>query len=53
MRIRRLFLYGLMAIATDPSVAQQNAKYLDPIEDRIDDLLLRVAVNDSAPQGVE
>jgi lysophospholipase L1-like esterase len=30
MRIGRLFLYGVMAIAAVPSVAQQKAKYLDP-----------------------
>jgi beta-glucosidase len=56
MTIRRLFLYGLMAIVTAPSVAQQNAKYLDPgipIEDRIDDLLPRMTIDEKVSQIVD
>src|SRR6266702_397099 len=56
MRIGRLFLYGLMAIATVPSVAQQKAKYLDPgtpTEDRVDDLLPRMTIDEKVSQIVD
>ena len=56
MRIGRLFLYGLMAIATVLSVAQQKAKYLvpdTPIEDRIDDLLRRMTIDEKVSQIVD
>jgi len=56
MRIGRLFLYGLMAVATVPFNAQQKAKYLDPgipIENRIDDLLPRMTIDEKVSQIVD
>src|SRR5258708_34714544 len=56
MRIGRLFLYCLMAIATVPSVGQQKPKYLDPgipIEDRINDLLPRMTIDEKVSQIVD
>ncbi len=56
MKIGRLFVYGLMAIVTVSSVAQQKAKYLDPgapVEDRIDDLLHRMTIEEKVSQIVD
>jgi beta-glucosidase len=56
MRNIRLFLYGLITILTVSSVAQQKAKYLDPgvpLEERIDDLLPRMTVDEKVSQIVD
>jgi beta-glucosidase len=56
MRISRMFAYGVIAIATVSSVAQQKAKYLEAdakVEDRIDDLLHRMTVEERVSQIVD
>jgi beta-glucosidase len=56
MRISRLFAYGLVAIVTASSVGQQKAKYLDSgakVEDRIDDLLRRMTIEEKVSQIVD
>jgi len=56
MKIGSLFAYGVMAIAAVSSVAQQKAKYLDPdamVEDRIDDLLPRMTIEEKVSQIVD
>jgi beta-glucosidase len=56
MRNIRLFLYGLITILTVSSVAQQKAKYLDPgvpLEERIDDLLPRMTLDEKVSQIVD
>jgi beta-glucosidase len=56
MKVSRLFAYGLMTIVTASSVGQQKAKYLDPgakVEDRIDDLLHRMTIEEKVSQIVD
>ena len=56
MKRGRLFAYGLMAIVVVSSVAQQRAKYQDSgvgVEDRIDDLLHRMTIEEKVSQIVD
>src|SRR5438270_389104 len=56
MRISRLFACGLVAIVTASSAGQQKPKYLDPgvkVEDRIDDLLRRMTIEEKVSQIVD
>jgi beta-glucosidase len=56
MKIDRLFLYVSIAFMTVASVAQQKAKYLDPatpVENRIDDLLRRMTIDEKVSQIVD
>ena len=56
MNIGRIFAYSLIAIATASSVAQQKPKYLEPgtpVEDRINDLLPRMTIDEKISQIVD
>jgi beta-glucosidase len=56
MKISRILAYGVVAMATVPSLAQQKAKYLNAevkVEDRVDDLLHRMTVEEKVSQIVD
>src|SRR6266478_3103509 len=56
MRVSRLFAYGVVALVTASSAGQQKAKYLDSgakVEDRIDDLLHRMTIEEKVSQIVD
>jgi beta-glucosidase len=56
MKIGCMFAYSLMVILTASSVGQQKAKYLDRgagVEDRIDDLLHRMTIEEKVSQVVD